>query len=249
MGAGCRDGRDRQGGPVPPDRRQRRRPRLRRSMAGMRVGGPGDLGDAISGEGGQRSAAAARARPASPKSREYSAIPSAWRWRCAKARLPGSAGSGPTGSRRSRSDLNMRVYTRHRRPDARSEDRGGRGRGRGAGLSRTAYVVLEDLELAQFGNRVPQFSFEVMRPAHGELPGHASRASDAVRAVALIPGTGEYALATTPVHYEYGPGARAARPTSIRPAGRPISRRRLRRVGGRAAQLRCGVTGGVVVRR
>ena len=29
----------------------------------------------------------------------------------------------------------------------------------------TAYVVLEDLALGQFGNRVPQFSFEVMRPA------------------------------------------------------------------------------------
>jgi len=29
----------------------------------------------------------------------------------------------------------------------------------------TAYVVFEDLPLGQFGNRVPQFTFEIMRPA------------------------------------------------------------------------------------
>ena len=32
-----------------------------------------------------------------------------------------------------------------------------------------AYVVIEDLALAAFGNRVPQFSFEVVRPAQGAL--------------------------------------------------------------------------------
>ncbi|MCV6593728.1 MAG: glycoside hydrolase/phage tail family protein [Silicimonas sp.] len=62
-----------------------------------------------------------------------------------------------------------------------------------------AYVVIEDLQLAPFGNRVPQFSFEVMRTGLGDP-------ADQVRAVALIPGTGEYALATTPVHYEEAPG-------------------------------------------
>jgi hypothetical protein len=29
----------------------------------------------------------------------------------------------------------------------------------------TAYVVIEDLDLSPFGNRVPQFAFEVVRPA------------------------------------------------------------------------------------
>ncbi len=68
-----------------------------------------------------------------------------------------------------------------------------------------AYVVLENLDLTPFGNRVPQFSFEVVRPAQ---PGASAvhGVADAVRGVALVPGTGEYALATTPVHYSDGPG-------------------------------------------
>ncbi len=68
------------------------------------------------------------------------------------------------------------------------------------------YVVFEDLQIGQFGNRVPQFSFEVVRPAQGNAAAAASDYVDAVRAVALMPGTGEYALATTPVHYSLAPG-------------------------------------------
>ena len=33
----------------------------------------------------------------------------------------------------------------------------------------TAYVVLEDLALGQFGNRIPQLTFEVMRPIKGNI--------------------------------------------------------------------------------
>lgn len=61
----------------------------------------------------------------------------------------------------------------------------------------TAYVVIEDLALDRFGNRVPQFSFEVMRPAQG-VPEAEGGIGAVTQAVALIPGTGEYALATTP---------------------------------------------------
>ncbi|MGI3168237.1 baseplate multidomain protein megatron [Pseudooceanicola sp. C21-150M6] len=68
----------------------------------------------------------------------------------------------------------------------------------------TAYVVLEDLDLGRFGNRVPQFSFEVARPAPVEIgPDDPARA---VRGVAMIPGSGEYALATTPVTVDLGAG-------------------------------------------
>ena len=67
-----------------------------------------------------------------------------------------------------------------------------------------AYVVLEDLPLEQFGNRVPQFTFEVMRPTGGA--GSAVDLTTGVQAVALVPGTGEYALATTPVYFSDGPG-------------------------------------------
>ncbi|MFN7051898.1 MAG: glycoside hydrolase TIM-barrel-like domain-containing protein, partial [Gemmobacter sp.] len=66
---------------------------------------------------------------------------------------------------------------------------------------------IEDLELAPYGNRVPQLSFEVIRPAQGDLAGAVGDLAQAVRAVALIPGTGEYALATTKVHYTDGDAA------------------------------------------
>ena len=68
----------------------------------------------------------------------------------------------------------------------------------------TAYVVFEDLDLGPFGNRVPQFSFEVFRKA--QPAGGVGDASAGIRGVALIPGSGEYALATTPVHFEDGLG-------------------------------------------
>ena len=70
----------------------------------------------------------------------------------------------------------------------------------------TAYVVIEDLDLAPYGNRVPQFSFEVMRPAPEALPGAGDVPPRAVRAVAMMPGTGEYTLATTPVSFDLGAG-------------------------------------------
>jgi hypothetical protein len=68
-----------------------------------------------------------------------------------------------------------------------------------------AYVVIEDLDLSPFGNRVPQLTFEVIRPAAGGA-GAAAGLDDILRGVALIPGTGEYLMATTPVHYAEGPG-------------------------------------------
>ncbi len=103
------------------------------------------------------------------------------------------------GNEVSRSDLNMRVYTgtEDQLPDPKIE--AVEGTGQAPAYRGTAYVVIEDLQLAAFGNRVPQFSFEVMRSNLGDP-------SDHVRAVAIIPGTGEYSLATTPVHFEDAPG-------------------------------------------
>lgn len=98
-----------------------------------------------------------------------------------------------------------RVYagTEDQQPDPKIE--AVEGQGLAPAYRGTAYVVLEDLELGQFGNRVPQFSFEVFRAAQSDVEG-AESLSDLLRGVALIPGTGEYALATTPVHYADGPG-------------------------------------------
>ncbi|MCU0910030.1 MAG: glycoside hydrolase/phage tail family protein [Rhodobacteraceae bacterium] len=68
-----------------------------------------------------------------------------------------------------------------------------------------AYVVFEDLDLTPFGNRIPQMTFEVVRPARGGS-GAPAGLRDLLQGVALVPGTGEYLLATTPVHYSEAPG-------------------------------------------
>ncbi|MFZ4530545.1 MAG: baseplate multidomain protein megatron [Alsobacter sp.] len=54
-----------------------------------------------------------------------------------------------------------------------------------------AYVVFEGLPLAPYGNRIPQFSFEVVRPVGG--------VGERIRAVDLIPGAAEFAYAPTAV--------------------------------------------------
>ncbi|GAB4283410.1 MAG: glycoside hydrolase TIM-barrel-like domain-containing protein [Roseovarius sp.] len=98
-----------------------------------------------------------------------------------------------------RDGLNMRVYSgsRDQLPDAGIEAI--EGAGTVPAYRGTAYVVIEDLQLAQFGNRVPQFSFEVVRPAPPELTGAALDPAHAVRGVALLPGSGEYVLASAAV--------------------------------------------------
>ncbi len=97
-------------------------------------------------------------------------------------------------------DLNMRVYagSEDQMPDPKME--AVEGAGNVPAYRGTAYVVLEDLDLGQFGNRVPQFTFEVSRPAQPDLEDETADMTRMVKAVALMPGTGEYALATTPVH-------------------------------------------------
>jgi GTA TIM-barrel-like domain/Putative phage tail protein len=55
----------------------------------------------------------------------------------------------------------------------------------------TAYVVFEELPLADYGNRLPQLSFEVFRPL-----ADPDTAEGLVKAVTLIPASGEFAYAT-----------------------------------------------------
>lgn len=98
--------------------------------------------------------------------------------------------------------LNLRLYSgsQTQQPDPKIEAV----EGEAPAYRGIAYVVIEDLALEPFGNRVPQLSFEVIRPAKD----HATDLSKVIPGVALIPGTGEYALATTPVYYEYSPADR-----------------------------------------
>jgi hypothetical protein len=62
----------------------------------------------------------------------------------------------------------------------------------------TAMIVFERLPLADFGNRIPQLSFEVMRPAGG--------LEAKIRAVTLIPGATEFGYDPEPVKRETAPG-------------------------------------------
>lgn len=70
----------------------------------------------------------------------------------------------------------------------------------------TAYVVFENLDLTPYGNRIPQFSFEVFRRPNPTNSGVEKHPALDVRGVALVPGTGEYSLATEPVHFSFGRG-------------------------------------------
>ena len=106
----------------------------------------------------------------------------------------------------SRDDVTIRIYTgaQDQSPDPKIV--AVEGMGNVPAYRGIAYVVLEDLELGQFGNRVPQFSFEVMRPAQGSHIDTVPDLTRGIKGVALIPGTGEYSLATTPVHFAYDVG-------------------------------------------
>lgn len=102
--------------------------------------------------------------------------------------------------------LNLRVYPgdEAQLPDPRIS--AVEGAGHAPAYRGIAYVVIEDLDLSAFGNRVPQFSFEVIRRAKGAEDDLAG----VIRAVAMIPGTGEYALATSRVHFREGLGQRVS---------------------------------------
>ncbi|MBX3575845.1 MAG: glycoside hydrolase/phage tail family protein [Rhizobiaceae bacterium] len=62
----------------------------------------------------------------------------------------------------------------------------------------TCYVVFERFPLGDYGNRIPQFHFEVIRPV--------STAAAGLKAVALIPGATEFGLSPHAVTREIQPG-------------------------------------------
>lgn len=69
-----------------------------------------------------------------------------------------------------------------------------------------AYIVFEDMPVDEFGARMPQLSFEVIRPAGSG----SDRLEMMARGVNMIPGSGEFALATDVVRRRIGPGREIA---------------------------------------
>ena len=65
------------------------------------------------------------------------------------------------------------------------------------------YVVFEDLPLAQFGNRIPQLQFELIRSLSADNP---ASLESLLPGVALIPGAGEFVYATEAVNADDGKG-------------------------------------------
>src|SRR6202000_3330906 len=71
----------------------------------------------------------------------------------------------------------------------------------------TCYIVFEDMPLADFGNRIPQLQFEILRPISDANP---SALENMLTGVALIPGAGEFVYATEVVSTDDGAGATTA---------------------------------------
>ncbi|MFS2326235.1 glycoside hydrolase/phage tail family protein [Brucella sp. H1_1004] len=88
-------------------------------------------------------------------------------------------------------EIEMRVYhgTDTQQPDPLIEAK--QGTGNAPAYRGTAYVVFERIPLDVYGNRLPQFQFEVLRPI--------GKVARDVRAIALIPGSTEFGLSPTPV--------------------------------------------------
>lgn len=76
------------------------------------------------------------------------------------------------------------------------------GRGDVPAFRGLAYVVFERFPLKEYGNRLPQFSFEVVRTAPS-LPAN-------IRAINLIPGSTEFGYASEEVRADFGYGTSAS---------------------------------------
>ena len=107
-----------------------------------------------------------------------------------------------------RTEATIRVYTGtdDQLPDPKIE--AVEGAGRVPAYRGTAYLVFEDLELERFGNRIPQITAEVFRQVRDRPAGpeHAPPLSEMVAAVALSPGTGEFALEPEVTRYVFEGG-------------------------------------------
>ncbi|MBL4871008.1 MAG: hypothetical protein JKX72_08645, partial [Robiginitomaculum sp.] len=68
----------------------------------------------------------------------------------------------------------------------------------------TAYMVFEDMPIDQFGARLPQLNFEIIRMP--KRVDNQPRLEDLITGIDLIPGSGEFSYATTITEERLGPG-------------------------------------------
>lgn len=92
---------------------------------------------------------------------------------------------------------NVRIYrgTESQGPDALISAT--QGAGSAPGFRGLAYIVFEDLPLKDFGNRIPQLSFEIEKSLKTN---DANALENKLTAVSLIPGSGEFVYGTTGVN-------------------------------------------------
>ncbi|WP_274424856.1 baseplate multidomain protein megatron [Chelativorans sp. YIM 93263] len=97
-----------------------------------------------------------------------------------------------------RNEVEIRVYTGSEDQPVDPLLEAKQGAGNAPAYRGTAYVVIERFPIDDYGRRLPQFQFEVMRPV-GEL-------NRRIKSVALIPGATEYGLSPSLVTQSGDPG-------------------------------------------
>ena len=109
------------------------------------------------------------------------------------------------------SQFTWRLYTgtESQAPDALIEAK--EGAGNAPAYRGLAYIVFERMALADFGNRIPQLSFEIYRAVDDF--------NDKVRAVCLTPGAGEFVYATQSVSRKVGVATNIAENLHTRQGG------------------------------
>ena len=151
-------------------------------------------------ESSEHAGRAARAARRSPSTAISPTSPS----RCARARSPAVRRVWADGRELDLNGIEMRVHVGQCRPSARPAISARQGAGNTPAYRGLAYVVFERLPLGDYGNRIPQIQFEVLRPV--------GRLRQDIRGVALIPGTTEYGLDPERVTKGTKPGDCAGKP-------------------------------------
>ncbi|HEY4193847.1 MAG TPA: glycoside hydrolase/phage tail family protein [Mesorhizobium sp.] len=149
----------------------------------------------------EESSATSRQGKLGPKVTEYSYFANVAFLLC-EGEIAGIRRVWADGREIDREKIEMRVYRGSADQPADPLIEAKQGSGNTPAYRGVAYVVLERFDIGEFGNRVPQLQFEVIRPV-GRLNGK-------IKAISLIPGAIEYGLSAELVSRERRPGDQEA---------------------------------------